>query len=328
MGNNKKDLSIETLRGLAIILMVAGHVIGDKSYNGMQVENDSLYRYFYFSFQYLRMPLFTVISGYVYALRPLNDGRIFKFLKGKGRRILIPMVTVATVQFLLKALVPDVNNPVYVADIWKIYVMPFDQFWFLQALFLVFITVALLEKFQLLKSWKGYTIIFLVSCALFLYFPLFTPVFSFNRFIYLLPFFLFGIGLNRYGHILHQPRVNFTVLFVFIVLVFIQQFSWYDMLDVETKKRSMLSLAIGLTGIYLLFQYRVEIPWLAWLGYYAFGIYLFGTAGSRILINYISAPASYIIFIISLIFGLIVPIVYEFIIMRSYLLKRIFLGLK
>ena len=92
----KKDQSIETLRGLAIILMVAGHVIGNTSAHGMRVEDDSVFRHIYFSLKFLRMPLFTVISGYVYALRPLNTTMIGRFIKGKARRILVPMVAVGT----------------------------------------------------------------------------------------------------------------------------------------------------------------------------------------------------------------------------------------
>ena len=64
-GTRTKELSIETLRGLAIVLMVMGHVIGSKSNGGLQVSDDSWYRYFYLTLSPLRMPLFTVISGYV-----------------------------------------------------------------------------------------------------------------------------------------------------------------------------------------------------------------------------------------------------------------------
>ena len=64
----EKDLRIETMRGLALFLMVAGHVIGSSSDLGMKVPDDSVLRYLYESLVYIRMPLFTAISGYVYAL--------------------------------------------------------------------------------------------------------------------------------------------------------------------------------------------------------------------------------------------------------------------
>ena len=69
-----KNLQVETLRGFAIVPVVMGHVIGSASDGGMKVSEDSFLRYLYFTFEYLRMPLFTVISGWVYALRPSSFG--------------------------------------------------------------------------------------------------------------------------------------------------------------------------------------------------------------------------------------------------------------
>ena len=43
----EKDLRIETMRGLALFLMVAGHVIGSSSDLGMKVPDDSVLRYLY-----------------------------------------------------------------------------------------------------------------------------------------------------------------------------------------------------------------------------------------------------------------------------------------
>ena len=90
----KKDLSIETLRGLAIILVVMGHVIGSDNTGGMRVEDDSFLRHLYFTFQYLRMPLFTVISGWVYALRPAGMNNLLDFNIKKVRRIILPLIFV------------------------------------------------------------------------------------------------------------------------------------------------------------------------------------------------------------------------------------------
>ena len=53
----KKDPHIETLRGLAIILVVFGHIIGYDKTGGMRVADDSKYRYLYFSLEYIRMPI-------------------------------------------------------------------------------------------------------------------------------------------------------------------------------------------------------------------------------------------------------------------------------
>lgn len=56
MLKNQKDASIETLRGLACILLVAFHVIGENRHGGLHVPDDSTFRWYADSFAYLRMP--------------------------------------------------------------------------------------------------------------------------------------------------------------------------------------------------------------------------------------------------------------------------------
>ena len=43
----KKDLSIDTLRGIAVIFMVAGHVVGAEADDGMQAPDDSPWRFIF-----------------------------------------------------------------------------------------------------------------------------------------------------------------------------------------------------------------------------------------------------------------------------------------
>ncbi len=98
----EKDLFVETLRGLAITLVVIGHVIGSASDGGMQVSDDSFLRYLYYTFiEFLQMPLFTIIAGWVYALNPIKQGNFLPFIKKKVYRILVPMIVVGVVYFLL-----------------------------------------------------------------------------------------------------------------------------------------------------------------------------------------------------------------------------------
>src|SRR5678815_1036900 len=58
---------IQSLRGLACLLLVALHVIGGEATIGMQVDDDSVYRLFGKLMFHIRMPLFAFLSGYVYA---------------------------------------------------------------------------------------------------------------------------------------------------------------------------------------------------------------------------------------------------------------------
>src|SRR6185437_1975062 len=65
---------VQTMRGLACLLLVAFHAIGSTGASGLHVADDSAYRLFTNLFVHVRMPVFTFLSGLVYAWRPLRAG--------------------------------------------------------------------------------------------------------------------------------------------------------------------------------------------------------------------------------------------------------------
>lgn len=326
-----KDLSVETLRGVAVLLLVAAHVVGYDRHSGMRVDDRSVYRYLYFSFEYFRMPLFTVISGYVYSLRPVRAGAVWRFLRGKARRILIPMATVSTLQYFLHML-PGVNRPKQLADIWQIYFLPFDQFWFLQAIFLVFLAVVAIDLLGLMDrfwSWLGCCSLAMLAC---LHFPHFTDIFSFIGALYLFPFFILGCGLKRHGDVLFRREVLIGVGIAFGIGVLLQQLTWFGVVSfIGTDRVSILGVLVGLGGGILLFRFRRHVPGLAKLGTFAYSIYLFhvwGTAGVRVVAGKIGIHQQDLLFLTALAAGLILPILFDRVLVRNAVTRRVFLGLR
>src|SRR3989338_7107680 len=104
-----KDQSIETIRGIAILLVVAGYITRadilplDLTHPSLTV---SILKYFEYIFATIRMPLFTVISAYLYASSPAILETFKKLVFGKFRRVMIPFLTFSTIQFLLFLFVP------------------------------------------------------------------------------------------------------------------------------------------------------------------------------------------------------------------------------
>jgi len=329
-----KQLSIETLRGLAIVLMVAGHVIGNDPSSGLRVADDSPYRYFYESLRLLRMPLFTAISGYVYALRPLSStARFSGFLGGKARRLLLPMLTVGTIEFLAHALVPGVNHRADLRDLWRIYFFGYDHFWFLQAIFLVIAVSAALDALGALQTpWR-------LAVALFGAFVLarvLPPVelFSLSGALYLAPFFLLGVGLRRFEH-LRSPLLSAACWLVFLHGIAQQQWAWFMHDAARVDPSSLLGMSTSLAGMVLVFAHRRSIPALAWLGTYAYSIYLFhilATAPARILTTKVLGDAlpdpEPLILALSLAAGLAVPIVLDRLLRKHPVTALVFLGLR
>ena len=285
----EKDLRIETMRGLALFLMVAGHVIGSSSDLGMKVPDDSVLRYLYESLVYIRMPLFTAISGYVYALRPLNSGSdLPRFYHGKFKRIGIPLLTVSTLFFVLQMVVPNTNDKPQLSEIFSIYLFSYAHFWFLQSIFCIFVVIALLEKAGWLLTLRSYGLVFAVALAASFAWERFPNMFSLDRAIQLFPFFLLGLGLYRFSERLITRRNVMTMAVALAILTGIDQAYLFALVELDESDQAVVGTALGLAAISLLIARRFYFKPLAWLGYFSFEIYLFhvfGTAGARIGLN-------------------------------------------
>jgi hypothetical protein len=328
----EKDLRIETIRGLALFLMVAGHVIGSAGDQGMKVSDDSVLRYLYDSLVYIRMPLFTAISGYVYALRPVTSASSLpRFYQGKFRRILIPMIVVSTLFFISQTLVPNTNSKPEWSDIFSIYFFSYAHFWFLQSIFCIFVMIALMEKFSLLSSIRNYMIIMCVALVASLHYEIFPDFFCIYKAIQLLPFFLLGLGLYRYADQLNTWGKQLFLGVALAVLVVIDQaYLWGQMLLTD-REMDYIGTALGLAAIYMIITHRVYFKPLAWLGYFSFEIYLFhvfGTAGCRIVLNKLAIHDVWITFTISMILGLLLPVALKKAVGRINVLNLAFFGVQ
>jgi glucan biosynthesis protein C len=331
---SKKDLSVETLRGFAIILVVLGHVIGSDKYGGMQVKDDSFLRYLYYTFEYLRMPLFTVISGWVYALKPVNLDFLKDFSIKKVRRLLLPMIFVGGVYYLLRYFTPGTNDKDALSEIWTLFIFPYMVYWYLPSLFLVFILVGVLDSYKLFDKISGWLIA--VGLAFVLLFIRnrfitgnFENYFSFQGAIYLLPYFIIGVGIKRFKRFFSNKVLNSFLLAIFIFGIMVQQASWFELISYKLEKSDGIGLLIGLTGTILFFRLKWNIKWLVWFGSYAYSIYLFhsfGTAGGRIIIKTAGVSSPYIIFFISLALGLLLPVAAEIIFDKFQATRMLLLG--
>ncbi len=70
----------------------------------------------------------SVISGFVYAMRPLGSvDDMPGLLRAKSRRLLLPLITVGVLLFLLEFEVPGTHFKPEVGQFWRIYVFPYEH---------------------------------------------------------------------------------------------------------------------------------------------------------------------------------------------------------
>ncbi|MCU0756495.1 MAG: acyltransferase [Xanthomonadales bacterium] len=269
---------LQTLRGIACVLLVLYHVIGADPSVGLRVAegwlrvgNDGL--------AWLRMPLFTVLSGLVYGLRPYA-GEPGRFLAGKARRLLVPMLVVGTAFALVQAAVPGTNAPV--TNWWLLHIEPVGHFWFLESLCWIFLLLVGLESARMLSTPGRFAGVFAAACALYL--TVDGPrLFGIQGAIYLLPSFLAGLAVTRFGfwNVLTRPGVIAVGLVVAVLAVW-----WIGMPEPNPDRRTPAVLLAGLSLCALMLALRWPNRWLGTVGNASYAIYLyhvFFTAGARIV---------------------------------------------
>lgn len=308
-------------------------MLGETHATGMGLpDGHSGWRYFYYTFEYLRMPLFAAISGFVYCKRPAGDSDIMIFYKGKARRILLPLIFVGTLHFLVQYLVPGTNSKPYLSDFWKIFLTAYEHFYYLQSTFLIFIFIGIIDQLKLMLSLRNWLIIFLLAAMARNLIPEFYPnIFSINGFFSLIPFFILGCGINRFPDLFTLKAFIKPVGILFILAILFQQYIWFSGFILSHMEIATLSIFVGISGIIILFYIRKDISLMSRIGYYSFGIYLFhvfGTAGSRILMSKFGIGNNAVIFSIGLLFGILIPIFIELNLEKFKITRRLFLGLR
>lgn len=328
-----KNLNVETLRGIAIILVVAGHVIGSTIEGGLQVANDSIWRYFYYSFEYLRLPLFTAISGYVYSLKPVNINYLKTFTLKKIRRLLFPLIFVGGLYYVVRNIIPGTNFTDPINEIWKIFILPYTLYWYLPSLFIIFVTVAMLDSFKLMNNKNKWFIIMICSIGL-VYVEqtsivqLSTNYFSFKGAMFLMPYFILGIGLNKFKEIFSKSDIKLSLIYLIIGII-LQQILWFTDITASPKIIITLSLIIGIPFIVIAFNLNMNNKFLIKIAKYAYTIYLFhafGTAGGRIILNAFNITNGILVFVISLSGAIILSIIAEILLDRIPITRLLFLG--
>lgn len=304
--NADSRIRTDTLRGLACLLLVAFHVVGHDGSTGLRLADDHLIARGNDWVGLLRMPLFSFLSGVVYAHRPVHD-RIGLLLRGKTHRLLLPMLLVGTAFAVLQSLAPGVHGDGY--DWHLLHVVPVAHYWFLESLFIIFVLVAVLERAGWLDSMGGLAAVWAVAGLLHLTAPL--PIhFGLQGATYLLPFFLAGVAHQRFFHpAIDRPRVAASLG---LVLVGVGLY-WMVAAGADGPGAlSPLTLAFSVCGCLLLSACRLRIRWLAWIGRWSFGIYLFHpvfTAASRDAFGHIGVGALPVLFASGLAAGVAGPIV-------------------
>lgn len=266
----------QTIRGLAVVLLVAYHV--SLTELDTAVKSGALQAMVFTAhlFDYLRMPLFGFLAGFVYAFKPLSRATCRDFAARKFTRLMVPGIIATTLMFILQA-VGHVGRaaglPLH--EVWRIYFYPTYQFWFIQALLVDFVFIALLEASGALSTVGRFVAVLMTAIMALVWLPA-PPVelFSIPWAEYLLPFFLLGLGANRFRAQLLTSTVASASLALLCACLAIHSTSIGDP-AYRLDRGSPLGVAIGCSAGLCAICWMPRFLWLRLLGGYSFAIFLY-----------------------------------------------------
>jgi len=302
-----RKISIDTLRGIACILLVSFHAAVIMIWPRLP-ETHAL-SWVNGLFGVLRMPLFAFLSGLVYAQRPYA-GDAARFMGGKARRLLLPMLIVGTVFAVAEASILGAHY-----DWTLLHIIPVAQFWFLESMFLLFGLIVLLEGSGMLRD-GWHFLLTLVGAALLYLTSILPDHLGLQGVAFLLPFFLLGVGCHRFSALLARPEPPLAAAVVMISMYAYFLARGHAMPD----RHTVAALVMGASGCTLLLWANIKSRALAWIGRHSFAIFLFHIAAvevARLSLKLAGVTDPWVLYAVCFPAGLFVPVALAAILRRA-----------
>jgi peptidoglycan/LPS O-acetylase OafA/YrhL len=275
--------------------------------------------------------LFTFLSGYVYAMRPLRGGYP-QFVRGKARRLLIPLLFVGTLFIIIQGFAPGTNSSITDETPWYLWhIIPIRHLWFLESIFWVFLLVGILDRFKRLNRLTTILAIVVVAVVVDALVPEGNNLLGIRMALYLLPFFLAGLACQRFDW--RSAPVQWKVLIVVatVALTVVTQLGVWGVTEEVPSRHSPIAAALGICACLMLLLTRWTARPLVYIGAFSFVIYLvhpIGAAGTRYVLDRFGIESTSVNMIIGILGGLAFGIVIELGARRFRITRLLVLGEK
>jgi peptidoglycan/LPS O-acetylase OafA/YrhL len=218
---------------------------------------------------------------------------------------------------------PGVNIP------WQhwstLHIIPDAQYWFSESLFLIFLSVMILESLNLLGDSRKFAIVLAMAAIAHLVISL-PPLLGLWGANYLFPFFLCGLGCSRY----QMAKSRFLPIYITIFLLT----SSYAIAGVlgfvpRSDRISIIALLLGVSSCFTLLASGWKNRTLAAIGCYSFSIYLFHVffaASTRIFAHSMNFENASVLVFVATAAGVYGSILVEKLADRSALTRTLLLG--
>jgi len=299
------------VRGLACVLVVALHVVGVGSIDGLRIEAESHWHDVMDALDLIRLPLFTALAGFLYGAMPASREGFGAYMSRKSRQLLIPLAFATLVFWVLRQLTYGENE----RSLFWAYVYGYQHLWYIDALLLIFAFVSFIDT-RLAPTWRTWAAV--VTAVALTYWALpEIPIMHVKNAIFFLPFFILGLVLYRVRTLLQNQSLLIASVLAMISIIAVQQA--FESGYLALNAFSLLGWLGGAASVFALLRLFPGTPLLAALAPYSFTIYLWHPAANgtvRNLLWSLGVDTTWLLFVIGLAAGLFIPIVMDLVLLR------------
>jgi fucose 4-O-acetylase-like acetyltransferase len=270
----RRIIEIDKAKGLAILLVVFGHIVKGAFPLGnewIRISKLLIYKF--------HMPFFMFLSGFVmfYSYKAINNRREYlSYVKKRFMRLMpayFLFILIIYAGKLISERFVHVDNPVKTyQEIFGIFLYPTESFsvflWYIYVLFLYYATVPILLKIT--KNNYTLLLVFSLVLSISIYFVTIPEIFALREYCEFLFVFILG-GACALNHVLFFKFIRkYGLIFLFIFIALLCLVPFFD----------LPKLLVGFFSIPALIYFVMIIPEsrpLQTLGNYLFPIYLMNT---------------------------------------------------
>lgn len=308
---------IDTLKGFAIFTVVLGHCVTDSMASNTYQEYKFIMKLLYDFIYSFHMPLFFVISGYLFYLTKSSS----KFKEKALDYFIVYVFWSFLIWFSKYVAGGHVNNPVTFYDLFAILWHPILVLWYLYVLIVFYIIFSLI-------NFKTITLKHMILLGLISFIIKFVPtdIGILKNCLYYAFFFVLGgyLYLNK----IEIPKS----LVAFSIMVCISNcinYSFYP-IQISIELIILKGFIIANAATYILFYFFPKVNFfsnssiLKLLGKYSLQIYVihcFITGGLRIAFKIVGINNFFLYFISGTLLGIIIPIIIAKVCEKNYILN-------
>lgn len=253
---------IDTLKGIAIFMVILGHSIIKYPIN---LHDNVVCNYVYRLVSSVHMPLFFVISGYCYT----QKANFKDYLFAKIKRLMIPYFIFGILDIIPRYLLSFmVNRPRGIVESVISILLFGGEYWFLYVLFIIFVIYPFINS--VLEKNKYLSMMMIPLLIILSKYMSSVDIFQINKTIYYLSFFMTGwIVRKKAGKDIFKIDSNSNELVVLVALL------WTCLVLINEPYLAELSCVFGLLLMYMIANYKNINIIFSRFGKYSLQLYLF-----------------------------------------------------